>query len=81
VFGRAEYTEKDELFGEDEPLHHETFGVSKFSLGYVYDVPVTQHVKLGLGAVGSTHAFPSELDPYYGSNPLSGTVFIRAKLY
>lgn len=81
VFGRIEYTEKDELFGEDEPLHHETFDVSKFSLGYVYDIPVTQHVKLGLGAVGSTYAFPSELDPYYGSNPLSGTVFIRAKLY
>jgi hypothetical protein len=81
VFGRIEYTEKDELFGEDEPLHHETFGVSKFSLGYVYDIPVTQHVKLGLGAVGSAHAFPSELNPYYGSNPLSGTVFIRAKLY
>jgi hypothetical protein len=38
-------------------------------------------VKLGLGAVGSAHAFPSELNPYYGSNPLSGTVFIRAKLY
>ena len=81
VFGRAEYTEKDELFGEDEPLHHETFGVSKFSLGYVYDIPVTQHLKLGVGAVGSAHAFPSELDPYYGSNPLSGTVFVRAKLY
>jgi hypothetical protein len=81
IFGRIEYTEKDELFGENEPLHHETFGVSKFSLGYVYDIPVTQHVKLGLGAVGSAHAFSSELDPHYGSNPLSGTLFIRAKLY
>jgi hypothetical protein len=81
VFGRIEYTEKDELFGEGEPLHNQTFGISKFSLGYVYDIPVTQHVKLGAGAVGSAYAFPSELDPYYGSNPLSGTVFIRAKLY
>ena len=81
VFGRIEYTEKDELFLEGSPLHHETFPVSKFSLGYVYDIPVTRHVKVGLGAVGSAYAFSSELDPYYGSNPLSGTLFIRAKLY
>ena len=81
VFGRTEHTEKDELFGEGHPLHHQTFGVSKFSLGYVYDIPVTQHVKLGIGAVGSAYAFPDELDPYYSSEPLSGTVFTRLKLY
>jgi hypothetical protein len=81
VFGRAEHTEKDELFGEGHPLHDQSFGVAKFSLGYVYDIPITQHVKLGVGAVGSAYAFPSELDPYYGSDPLSGTVFTRLKLY
>ena len=81
IFGRAEHAEKDELFDEANPLHHGTFGVSKFSLGYVYDIPITQHVKLGVGAVGSAHAFPDELDPYYGSDPLSGTVFTRLKLY
>jgi hypothetical protein len=81
VFGRIEHTEKDELFGEGEPLHDQTFGVTKFSLGYVYDIPVTQHVKVGVGAVGSAYAFPSELDPYYGSDPLSGTLFLRVKLY
>ena len=81
VFGRIEHTEKDELFGEGQPLHGQTFGVSKFSLGYVYDIPIAQHVKLGAGAVGSAYAFPSELDPYYGSHPLSGTLFVRAKLY
>ena len=81
VFGRAEHTEKDELFGEGHPLHHQTFDVSKFSLGYVYDIPITQHLKLGVGAVGSAYAFPGELDAYYGSDPLSGTVFTRLKLY
>ena len=81
VFARAEHTEKDELFGEGEPLHHQTFGVAKFSLGYVYDIPITQHLKLGVGAVGSTHAFPDELEPYYGSSPLSGVLFTRVKLY
>ena len=81
VFGRIEHTEKGELFLEGEPLHHETFGVSKFSLGYVYDIPITQHLKLGVGAVGSAHAFPSELEPHYGSSPLSGTVVTRLKLY
>jgi hypothetical protein len=81
VFGRAEHTEKDELFGEGHPLHQKTFGVSKFSLGYVYDIPITQHLKLGVGAVGSAYAFPGELDAHYGSDPLSGTVFTRLKLY
>lgn len=81
VFGRAEHAEKDELFGEGHPLHHETFGVAKFSLGYVYDIPITQHIKLGVGAVASAYAFASELEPYYGSSPLSGTVFTRVKLY
>ena len=82
IFGRVEHAEKDELFDDEaNPLHHDTFGVSKFSLGYVYDIPITQHVKLGVGAVGSAHAFPDELDPYYGSDPLSGTVFTRLKLY
>ena len=81
VFGRIEHTEKDELFTEGEPLHHETFSIAKFSLGYVYDIPITQHLKLGIGAVGSAYAFPSELEPYYGSSPLSGTVFTRLKLY
>jgi hypothetical protein len=81
VFGRIEHTEKDELFEEGEALHGQTFGVAKFSLGYVYDIPVTQHVKLGIGGVGSAYAFGSELEPFYGSSPLSGTVFVRAKLY
>jgi len=81
VFGRIEHTEKDELFGDGEALHDQTFGIAKFSLGYVYDIPVTQHVKLGIGGVGSAYAFGSELEPFYGSSPLSGTVFVRAKLY
>jgi len=81
IFGRIEHTEKDELFEDGETLHGQTFGIAKFSLGYVYDVPVTQHLKLGLGGVGSAYAFPSELEPYYGSSPLSGTLFVRAKLY
>ncbi len=81
VFSRIEHTEKDELFEEGEALHGQTFGIAKFSLGYVYDIPVTQHVKLGIGGVGSAYAFPSELEPYYGSSPLSGTLFVRAKLY
>jgi hypothetical protein len=81
VFGRIEHTEKDELFGEGHALHHQTFGVAKFSLGYVYDIPITPHVKLGVGAIGSAHAFPDELEPYYGSSPLSGVLFTRVKLY
>jgi len=72
---------KHELFDHHDPLHGEVFDVAKFSLGYVYDIPITQHVKLGVGAVGSAHAFPDELQPYYGSSPLSGVLFTRVKLY
>jgi len=56
------------------------FDVAKFSLGYVYDIPVSEHLALGLGVVGSLYALPSALDTAYGSNPSSYMVFVRVKL-
>lgn len=79
-FGRAEYAEKDELFEEGEPLAGETFEVGKLSLGYVYDIPVAKHIKLGLGGLGSIYALPDRLDPHYSDNPASYMVFARLKL-
>jgi hypothetical protein len=80
IFTRAENTQKNELFLPGSPLAGRTFDVSKFSLGYVYDINVAEHVSLGLGAVGSLYALPSALDPFYGSNPQSYTLFTRLKL-
>ncbi len=80
IFARAENAEKNELFGSGNPLHGRVFEVSKFSLGYVYDIPVGEHFSLGLGALGSLYALPSALGPAYGSSPSSYMVFTRVKL-
>jgi len=80
VFGRAENAEKNELFLAGDPLHGRVFDVSKFSLGYVYDIPVGEHFSLGLGALGSLYALPSALNPAYGSSPSSYMLFTRVKL-
>jgi hypothetical protein len=80
LFARAENTEKDELFPPGDPLHGRKFDVSKLSVGYVYDVPVGEHLSLGLGAVGSLYSLPSALEPAYGSSPSSYMVFTRVKL-
>jgi hypothetical protein len=80
IFARAENDQKNELFPHGSPLHGQEFSVSKFSLGYVYDIPLAEHLSLGLGAVGSLYALPSALDPYYGSNPGSYMLFTRVKL-
>jgi hypothetical protein len=80
IFARAENDSKNELFLPGAPLFGQSFNVSKFSLGYVYDIPVGEHLSLGLGAVGSLYGLPSRLEPYYGSNPGSYMVFTRVKL-
>jgi hypothetical protein len=80
IFGRAENVDKNELFLPGDPLHGRSFNVSKFSLGYVYDFPVADHLTLGLGAVGSLFALPSGLNPAYGSSPTACSVFVRARV-
>ena len=79
VFARVENVAKNELFVSG-PLVGQVFNVTKFSLGYVYDIPIGEHFSLGLGAVGSVYALPSALDPYYGASPGSYAIFTRVKL-
>ena len=80
LFVRAENDRKDELFPAGDPLHGQAFAVSQFSLGYVYDIPVGDHLSLGLGALGSLYTLPSALAPAYGSSPSSTMIFTRVKL-
>jgi hypothetical protein len=80
IFARAENDQKDELFLPGSPLFGRMFDVSKFSLGYIYDIPVAEHLSLGLGALETLSVVPSELKPYYGSNPASTVLFARVKL-
>lgn len=78
-FGRAENVAKDELFEEPEPLAGRTFRVSKLSLGYVYDVPLGEHLAAGIGALGSAYSLPATLEPAYGASPVSFMLFARVK--
>ena len=80
VFGRAENVDKNELFLSGDPLAGRSFKVSKFSLGYIYDVPVAEHLSLGVGGVGSVFDLPSGLNPAYGSHPAAYALFVRARV-
>jgi hypothetical protein len=80
IFGRFENVEKDELFLEGDPLEGEIFTVNKLSLGYIYDFPETYHLQFGVGAVGSIHFIPGDLEEIYGDTPLSGMIFARVRL-
>lgn len=80
LFSRAENDEKNELFEAPDPLAGRSFAVSKFSLGYVYDIPVAEHLKLGFGALGSLYALPNALDTRYGKSPNSYMLFTRLAL-
>jgi len=80
VFFRAESVAKDELFQAPSPLAGEVLRVSAFSLGYVYDIPVVDHLALGLGAMGTVNVVPSVIETSYGSSPVSYMLFTRLKL-
>ena len=79
--GRIERVAENELFDDTSPLHGRVFDVNKLSLGYVYDIPVAEHLKFGLGGIGSVYALPSSVADAYGGTPASFMVFVRLKLY
>ena len=79
-FGRAERTDENELFESPSPLAGQTFTVNTLSLGYVYDIPIAEHVKLGFGGLGSVYSLPGALDSSYGSSPTSFMLFTRLKV-
>jgi hypothetical protein len=80
VFGRAESAQKDELFEPPDPLAGQVSRVAAFTLGYVYDIPVGEHLALGLGAQGTAYALPDAAAPAYGGDPHSWMAFARLKL-
>jgi hypothetical protein len=79
VFGRYENVRKDELFDEGEPRAGRAFTVNKLSVGYIYDFPESHHVQFGIGALGSIHFLPGDLEDVYGHNPTSYMLFARVK--
>jgi hypothetical protein len=78
--GRIEQAQKDELFISPDPQASQTFNVGKLSLGYIYDMPMFTHAKIGVGGLASLYVLPANLDSTYGSNPVSFMLFIRTKI-
>jgi hypothetical protein len=79
LFGRYERVGKDDLdVSELAPAGLQI--VSKTSVGYVFDFASIDHVRLGLGAVGSVHSIPAALQSIYGDRPTGLTVFLRTRL-
>lgn len=81
-FARIERVDEDELFdlAPASPLHGRAVTVDKISLGYIRDVRVAAHVKLGAGALVSRYAYPAALDRAYGSGPMSFMLFLRLRV-
>jgi hypothetical protein len=80
LFGRFEQVDKDELFAPGDPLHGQSFRVSKLSLGYVYDFVSTGPLRWGLGGVVGLPRVPAALDAAYGRNPMSYLLFLQARV-
>jgi hypothetical protein len=84
LFMRAERIDAHELFsdmpGVAPALAQGAFPVGKLSLGGIYDFPVADHLKLGVGGLVSRYGIPGELKPFYGSDPTSYMVFVRLKV-
>jgi hypothetical protein len=70
IFARVERVNEDELFddatGVETTLRGRISTVGKPSMGYIRDLHVAPHVKLGLGGLVSRYAFPAALDHAYG---------------
>ena len=87
LFMRVERVAEDELLErasgpvEIGPLvSMPIFTVNKISLGGIYDFPVAEHLKFGIGALVSKYGLPGALKPLYGGEPTSFMVFFRLKL-
>ena len=77
---RIERVRKDELFAPGDPRDGETFTVGKASLSWRYEILRAEHVAVGLGGLWSVAIVPAALKDAYGVRPVSGMVFMRARL-
>lgn len=80
LFGRIENVANDELFPDPaNPLHDQTFRVTKLQAGYAYRIPLGP-LNLALGGSVAAFAKPEALDPHYGDSPMGYTLFARFSL-
>jgi hypothetical protein len=80
LFARVETVQKDDLFVAPNPLAGEVIRVSEASLGYVYDIPVSKHLALGLGMLATINLVPDGARAVYGDDPAGYMPFVRLKV-
>jgi hypothetical protein len=79
VFARAERVEANELdlgLGHHGPARE----VAKASIGAIRDVPLSDHVSVGIGALYSVNFLPGALAPAYDGDPPGAMAFVRFKV-
>jgi hypothetical protein len=79
LFARAERVAENELFRDVPGFDNRVFTVNKLTLGGIYDIPVHNQMKFGLGGLVSMYGLPSEIRPFYGHDPISFMLFARIK--
>ena len=79
VFARIEQEKNDELTMLG-PMAGAAFKVGKTSLGVIRDFRLTQHIKIGVGALYAVNFVPGELAALYGrAEPQGAMAFLRLK--
>lgn len=73
VFGRAKWIETHELGDDHDDIHE----VGKLSVGLLREFPVTESVRLGLGALCTLNEIDREQRPSYGGSRDGAMVFPR----
>ncbi len=72
LFARTEWEQNTELDARGRIR-----SVGDLTLGAIHDWPVTEHLKVGLGALYAFDFVPSAITPSYGSDPRGFMVFVR----
>jgi len=80
LFARAERVDENELFRDVLGFDNRVFTVNKITVGGIYDFPVHDHMKFGLGGLVSMYSLPSEIKPFYGHDAISYMLFARIKM-
>jgi hypothetical protein len=77
IFSRAEMTDNRELIEND----HHAYRIGKVGMGVVYDLPVAEHLILGIGGLASLNFVPDAIAHDYGGNHPTGLMgFVRLKI-
>jgi len=74
--GRAEWVDKDELFGADGVAVR----VAAYTAGVTHDLAQTGPIETGIGANVTAYSVPTAIQPFYGSRPYGVDVFLRFRL-